>query len=798
MNAGQVLRSIPEYLNRNLHTQPWSLALMVCFLTGQIFLQTLDHRHLRLAPVFALFILTLSLRQHTTFGARAPYTKALVVLVLCLSFSLRWEAELQRQAKFYQKYDVVNQGVRPLKVRGFVDEDFTFRINRPLYHDPDVWMTAPFRLTTGERVELAMNQADWQKLDGHRALEVEGHVTPLRQAPNPGGYDAHKIGAGRGIYLRLNATAIRISAQTQATTWQDRAGQLRTLLYKYLSKVQGEEFAGFYLALWTGDRRFISERLLEASDILGLSYRLSPTGQQLGLWIMAIPNVLRIYDRKNRQRLRFVLLFIMILLTGGSISLFKALLLQGLFAYQAIRKLNHSRLQTLGLVSMILLTYRPGLIVHPGFLLSITVSYLLSWPSWTRQQMEDFGVMDERRQGKRISGSGAVRGRILRLLTIAVLLPSVLKSVGMTANRSTIFTMFLAPIIQVLGLPVILLSRIGPGIGQWMMDQFVNMAVLLKQANYGLLMLDTVRFFLLGVLIFHSIILHYIAVWRISFDKRKLRAVAAGLSFLLLWITHQYNWPPNRSLRMTFFSVGSADMILTETRTATYLIDTGEHEGHAKILDHAMNLYKKAGLNIVLLTHEDSDHSGGIHDVLQTIPVQQILTPRVRHLPLEEYADLRHEISEPVQWTQDQWKFSLYPSGDETHLSENDRSLVLHLEGDQDLLLAADIESKREYELLPILAEVDVLKVPHHGSRTSSTEAFVGKVNPKVAVISVGPRHGHPHAEVLERYEERKVPIYRTDQHGAITYTVEGGRGFMETTYTEKNEFGFLSSLVVW
>lgn len=800
MNLWQATRWVPEYLNRNLDSQPWNLALIICFTTGQIFLRTCDHRHLWLAPLLAVSVISITTKRRASFHPRVHYTKTLLLLTLCLSFTLRWDDDLRHHAKVYQKYQLMNQGGRPVKVRGFIDEDFTFRVNRPLRGDPDTQLTLPFRLETGERVELGMKQDTWLKTKGQRTLEVSGHLTVLRQAPNPGGFDAHILGAGRGVYLRLSATSVRVIRRSQTLTWQERARLLRTYLFNYLCDLQGDEFAGFYLAIWTGDRRFVSERLLAATNTLGISYRLSPTGQQLGLWYLVLPQLVRNKERKNRQRLRFTIIFILTLLMGGSVGLVKALLFQALIAYQRMHNLNLSRSQTLGLAGVIMLTYRPSLIVHPGFFLSMAISSVLNWPLWPRQQMEDFGIHPETRQGKKNLRLMTVKAKGLRLVTIIVFLPTLLHVVGMTPNRLTMITMMFTPAIQLLGIPAILLTKVAPGLGQWMMEQLVNLADVASQAGIRLWTLDLIRLFLLGIFISCGVLLRYYTVWRIAFDKRKLRVMAVAASCFMLFINRLYAWPPSLELRVTFFSVGSADMILCETRVATYLIDTGEHEGHTGILLDALALrrWRKSALDAIILSHEDTDHSGGIHAVLKYLPVNLILTPTTRDLSLGVDEHLRREVMKQFTWKDGAWSFTLYPMEAEEAVlaSENDRSLVLHIEGDQTLLFTGDIESKREIDMLQYLAEVDVLKVPHHGSRTSSTPAFLDHIKPKIAVISVGPRHGHPHDQVLARYGERKIPLYRTDEQGAIIYTVRAGRGYVETIFSPGKEHGFLSSLL--
>jgi competence protein ComEC len=121
--------------------------------------------------------------------------------------------------------------------------------------------------------------------------------------------------------------------------------------------------------------------------------------------------------------------------------------------------------------------------------------------------------------------------------------------------------------------------------------------------------------------------------------------------------------------------------------------------------------------------------------------------------------------------------------------SRNDSSLVIQVRyGPRRFLLTGDIEQEREKELAGGLAPADVLKVAHHGSRTSSGSEFLTRVRPTFAVISAGLDnvHGHPHREVLDRLTRQRVTVFRTDHDGMISFSVAEQRIQVETYRLEK------------
>jgi hypothetical protein len=188
---------------------------------------------------------------------------------------------------------------------------------------------------------------------------------------------------------------------------------------------------------------------------------------------------------------------------------------------------------------------------------------------------------------------------------------------------------------------------------------------------------------------------------------------------------------------------------------------------------------KKAPLDGLILTHDDTDHTGSAASVMQAMPIGWLSSSLPEGHPLlqKTSADMQHcEDGQSWQWDGVQFEI-LHPDAASyaiPGISDNNRGCVLRISiGKQHILLTADIEKASESELLrqhPDKLPAVLLVVPHHGSVTSSTNEFVAAVRPEYAVFTAGYRNrfGHPKQKVVKRYAESGAQLLRSDEDGAI------------------------------
>lgn len=245
--------------------------------------------------------------------------------------------------------------------------------------------------------------------------------------------------------------------------------------------------------------------------------------------------------------------------------------------------------------------------------------------------------------------------------------------------------------------------------------------------------------------------------------------------------------------KVHFIDVGQGDCILVQTGGQNMLIDAGEREYGDDVVTYLQN-QGITTLDIVVATHPHSDHIGGLIKVLDTFAANKIYMPKITHTT-QTFKDLltviqskglkistaRAGVIIPLKDVNAQFLAPVKSS----YESLNDYSAVIKLvHGNHSFLFTGDAEKESEYDILEnstIDLKADVLKVCHHGSKSSNSQAFLNAVKPNYAVIQCGQDndYGHPHKETITKLNNAKVAVYRTDYNGTIVFAEEPDGSFV-------------------
>ena len=239
-----------------------------------------------------------------------------------------------------------------------------------------------------------------------------------------------------------------------------------------------------------------------------------------------------------------------------------------------------------------------------------------------------------------------------------------------------------------------------------------------------------------------------------------------------------------------FLDVGQGDSSLIYSKHKVILIDTGGND-NIKVCDNTIKFLKSTGkskINYLVLTHGDYDHMGEAINLINNFKVEKVI------FNCGEFNELEKDLIKVLNKKKIPYyscikelninDSKLYFLNSKYYGNENDNSSVIYTEFDNHkFLFMGDAGLEVEEDLIKKynLQDIDVLKVGHHGSKTSSGKEFVNELNPKYSVISVGKnnRYGHPNDSVLDNLENSK--IYRTDEDGSIMFKIKNEKLKIET-----------------
>lgn len=276
--------------------------------------------------------------------------------------------------------------------------------------------------------------------------------------------------------------------------------------------------------------------------------------------------------------------------------------------------------------------------------------------------------------------------------------------------------------------------------------------------------------------------MHYKHVW-----PHLLLIGSLGLAVFSIVIIHNNT----EQLSVVFLDVGQGDSILITTITGKQvLIDGGAYPNVDVAISRHMNFYDRS-IDLVIATHPDLDHIGGLVTVLKRYSVLIFLYSGL-HSGITAYQQLTHElitsnvsivttdVGQTIVLDKDTYLQVLSPYWKSNLKDPNEKSVVIRLVyGDTSVILTGDASVFNEYDMVSVYGNSlssDVLKLGHHGSKTSSSSLFLDAVQPQYAIVSAGcdNRFGHPHQEVVERISSRRVELLDTCSRGDIVFYSDG------------------------
>lgn len=569
-----------------------------------------------------------------------------------------------------------------------------------------------------------------------------------------------------------------------------------------------EQSGAFMNALLFGDRQQMTFEVEEQYQQFGLVHLLAISGSHIVL-LMVIMYFILLRSGVTREIATVCLIFfipIYMILAGASPSVIRASITGVLMLIAFMCSIRLSSLDALSITAICMLIFDPYLVFNIGFQFSFVGSFalLLSAPLLLE------------------SGNGVIRNSIyISLISQLVSTPILLYHFGYYSPYSIFLNILYVPFLSLIVLPCSIIILICLPIIPFLAKSFANvLSIGLNLSNDFLSYCESLPFTRLNfgqtpillVALYCVSIISVLMVWE--------RRISKGMMFIFAGIflfisTGHYVYPYFReSGSVTFLDVGQGDAILIRLPydQEIYLIDTGgtirlnKEEWQRKKHEFSVGndilipYLQKEGIKKIdklIVTHGDADHIGAAQELLSNITVKEVVFGRKEQEAILEKAVKKQALEKEVKISEveegESWRvneaefFVLAPTGKER--SENNASIVLWAKlGGITWLFTGDLEEEGEKGLVATYPDLraDVLKVAHHGSNTSSITPFLSAVQPNIAIISVGERnrYGHPHKEVIERFEKMGIEIWRTDKQGAISYVFKEERGTFRSKIT--------------
>ncbi|MGF2617158.1 DNA internalization-related competence protein ComEC/Rec2 [Rossellomorea aquimaris] len=626
---------------------------------------------------------------------------------------------------------------------------------------------------------------------------VSGELKEPGRRRNMNSFDYNEYLNGQRIHWILQVNSLNVdqcsykrkSLPAKLGRWREKG--ISSIEHKF-----PEAAAGISAALVFGERDLIGEETLKAYQRLGVIHLLAISGLHVGMLFAAFYYILlRLgIPKEYVQLILLVVLPIYVLLTGGAPPVIRAsgilcaVILSGFF------RLKLSALDAVSIVFLIYLLINPYSINNIGFQLSFLVSFSLVLS--TNRILA--AVQQKWKQVFLVTA-------VCQICSIPVLLWHFYEFsvIGFVVNS------FYVPYFTIVLLPLCLLTFL-------IMMVFEQGAELFFPLLKGAVIIsDSVSLHLnsLPFITYTSgkpplllAFLYILAVGYCFVRSEKAKWPSGFLPMILLLFLHKISIWVNPYGEVMMVDVGQGDCLIIDLpfNEGVYMVDTGgvmefekeawrkRSEKYSISEDVLLPLLKSKGIQKIdklILTHSDFDHTGAASDLIERVEVGEILIT-----PGSQASDVIMELSEKAaqfnimveeseageKWSTNSADFIfLYPFDD--HYEGNDDSLVLFGKmGGKKWMFTGDLEENGERELMKKWnVETDVLKVGHHGSKTSTSDAFLDKLKPDIALVSAGKdnRYGHPDPEVLNRLKSRGITIYNTADSGAVHYKYLGSKG---------------------
>ena len=534
-----------------------------------------------------------------------------------------------------------------------------------------------------------------------------------------------------------------------------------TLKNNLLKRIESaNKSKGYILAFLYADKSLIEKDVYTKYQKIGVSHLFAVSGMHVSLISIVLLKLLN----KIKERKRYIIvsnfLSIYLFLTNFTISMVRATFQFILFFINKSFKLNIDNSNLVLLLFSILVIINPYNIYNIGFLFSFIISFTLI------------------RCSKLIKGNFIIKSLKTSLISFFSSMPVLINNFFEVNFLCIILNIIYIPFVSYILFPLSLVTVLFPSLDN-ILYMFISHFEKITDFFSNIKFLS---FSICKMNIFFIIMYYIIFIYILKRKKSLVYKIIIAIISLIFLI----NNGRIVNSEVSILDVGQGDSSLIRLKNKNILIDTGGNINYDISKNILIPYFKSVGIkkiDYLVLTHGDYDHMGEAINLVENFKVEKVI------FNCGPYNDLENELIEIL----DKKKIKYYSCIKELNIdnnklhflqtkeydNENENSNVIYTElNGYKFMFMGDAGIEKEKDILGKynLSNIDVLKVGHHGSKTSSSRTFIDEINPKYSIISVGKnnRYGHPNKEVLNNLDNSK--IYRTDQDGSIMFKIKNNK----------------------
>ena len=627
-------------------------------------------------------------------------------------------------------------------------------------------------------------------------LLVSGTVKGFEKMRNEGGFDSERYYESIGVNYRMSAETIEVCDSERKNLYK-YISDIREKLADIYTKISPQKEAGIFTSVILGDKSSIDKDVKKLYQRNGIAHLLAISGLHISLIGMSLYKLLRRAGISFAMSFSFGGLMVIFygLLTGSTVSAVRAVIMCLLIMLSELIGRTYDMLSALSVAAILIITDNPKVIYNLGFLMSFCAILGISviYPV-----LQNMFIKDELKTFVKYLLSALLVSISVNLTTFPVILYSYYEFPPYSVLLNLIviplmsFLMLSVASAGIAGLINIAAGKFLIGLAYYILKFYEELCGFTEKLPYSNVITGKPRETVIAIYILLLLLFVLLSVLKsIKHSKKMLFLPVAAVVLLYLFSGRKSGF------EIDVIDVGQGDGIFLMTPDGkNYLFDGGSQNEKQLADNILLPLFKSKGISKIdyaVVSHCDEDHISGVLDIIQhdKFIIDTLVLPEIdgfekdenycmlRTCAIEKGVKIQYAAVGTVLGTKNISIRCLHPEIGYAYTSANDYSAVYQITyGEFDMILTGDAEVKAEQAMLDrkCLSDIDILKVGHHGSKTSTGEAFLKAVKPEAALISCGRnnRYKHPSQEILDRLNENDISTFVTSELGELIIHSDG------------------------